>query len=88
MTYPSNLPDDPSDSPRLHLAEAARPERDEASALHATSCEDWPCCGHERGDCFGRLYGSDEAIKAAVYARWDDPDVDPMDPMYDEMGWS
>lgn len=27
-------------------------------------CEDYPCCGHEAGDCNGLLYGSDEAIKA------------------------
>ncbi|MCA1806263.1 MAG: hypothetical protein LC687_00060 [Actinobacteria bacterium] len=27
-------------------------------------CEDFPCCGHEAGDCNGLLYGSDEAIKA------------------------
>lgn len=26
-------------------------------------CEDYPCCGHEAGDCNGQLYGSDEAIK-------------------------
>ena len=26
-------------------------------------CEDFPCCGHERGDCNGLLYGSDEATK-------------------------
>lgn len=26
-------------------------------------CEDYPCCGHERGDCDGSLYGSDESIK-------------------------
>lgn len=25
-------------------------------------CEDFPCCGHEMGDCEGGLYGSDEAI--------------------------
>lgn len=31
-------------------------------------CEDFPCCGHESGDCNGLLYGSDEAIKAAAYA--------------------
>jgi hypothetical protein len=31
-------------------------------------CEDFPCCGHEAGDCNGQLYGSDEAIKAQVYA--------------------
>jgi hypothetical protein len=46
-------------------------------------CEDYPCCGHELGDCNGLLYGSDEAIKAEVYRRWDDPDIDPMDPYYD-----
>lgn len=32
-------------------------------------CEDFPCCGHERGDCNGGLYGSDESIIAAEYAR-------------------
>lgn len=36
-------------------------------------CEDYPCCGHEAGDCNGLLYGSDEAIKARMY-----------DPYYDE----
>lgn len=30
-------------------------------------CEDYPCCGHEAGDCNGQLYGSDEAIKEQVY---------------------
>lgn len=44
-------------------------------------CEDYPCCGHEAGDCNGSLYGSDEAIKASVYARMADPDYDPY---YDE----
>ena len=33
------------------------------------SCEDYPCCGHEMNDCDGSLYGTDEAIKARVYAR-------------------
>ena len=28
------------------------------------TCEDFPCCGHEYGDCNGQKYGSDEAIKA------------------------
>jgi hypothetical protein len=37
-------------------------------------CEDFPCCGHEAGDCDGSKYGSDEAIKQAVYARMDDED--------------
>lgn len=30
-------------------------------------CEDYPCCGHELGDCNGLKYGSDEAIKAEAY---------------------
>lgn len=29
-------------------------------------CEDYPCCGHENGDCNGLLYGSDESIKEAA----------------------
>lgn len=33
-------------------------------------CEDFPCCGHEAGDCDGRLYGSDEDIKAEVERQW------------------
>lgn len=33
-------------------------------------CEDYPCCGHEAGDCNGLLYGSDEAIKAQVERDW------------------
>lgn len=51
-------------------------------------CEDYPCCGHELGDCNGQLYGSDEAIKAyamehvycdheaGVYDCYDDGDWD------------
>ena len=27
------------------------------------TCEDFPCCGHEWGDCEGQKYGSDESIK-------------------------
>jgi len=30
-------------------------------------CEDYPCCGHEMGDCNGLRYGSDESIKELVY---------------------
>lgn len=56
-------------------------------ASNGGRCEDFPCCGHEAGDCNGQKYGSDEAIKARVQARWDNPDIDPMDPMYDDMGW-
>lgn len=32
--------------------------------LGGCTCEDYPCCGHEPGDCNGLLYDSDEAIKA------------------------
>lgn len=32
--------------------------------LQGGTCEDWPACGHEWGDCNGLKYGSDEAIKA------------------------
>lgn len=38
------------------------------------TCEDFPCCGHEFGDCDGSKYGSDEEIKAAVWARMDEED--------------
>jgi hypothetical protein len=31
--------------------------------LNGGNCEDYPACGHERGDCNGLLYGSDEYIK-------------------------
>ena len=34
------------------------------------TCEDFPCCGHEAGDCDGSLYGSDESIKAQVHEAW------------------
>src|SRR5262249_17524366 len=37
-------------------------------------CEDFPCCGHEAGDCFGQKYGSDESIKQAVYDRMNEDD--------------
>jgi hypothetical protein len=40
-------------------------------------CEDYPCCGHEMGDCRGQRYGSDESIKAGVYARMSARDYDP-----------
>jgi len=26
-------------------------------------CEDFPCCGHEQGDCDGTKYGTDKQIK-------------------------
>jgi len=52
------------------------------------TCEDYPCCGHEFGDCNGSLYGSDESIMATAYRHafceheagfcevedWDDPE--------------
>lgn len=34
------------------------------------ACEDYPCCGHELGDCEGLKYGSDESIKAQVERDW------------------
>ena len=39
-------------------------------------CEDYPCCGHELGDCRGQKYGSDESIKAEVYRRMSNPYYD------------
>lgn len=48
-------------------------------------CEDYPCCGHEAGDCFGQKYGTDEEIKQRVYDRWNDPDYDIDDP--EPEGW-
>ena len=38
------------------------------------SCEDFPCCGHEAGDCEGRKYGSDEDIMEQERRRLADPD--------------
>lgn len=56
-------------------------------------CEDYPCCGHEFGDCNGQLYGSDEAIKsdphllcdheAGICDLWED-DEDPHEWDYDD----
>lgn len=50
-------------------------------------CEDFPCCGHEDGDCDGSKYGSDADIKQAVYDRYTDPDFNDDHPyegtMYD-----
>lgn len=40
------------------------------------ACEDYPCCGHEAGDCEGQLYGSDEDIKQRVYDRMNDENYD------------
>ena len=33
------------------------------------ACEDFPCCGHELGDCEGLKYGSDESIIRDAYRR-------------------
>ena len=32
------------------------------------TCEDYPCCGHEWGDCDGRLYGD---VAAQVRKAWE-----------------
>lgn len=47
-------------------------------------CEDYPCCGHELGDCEGQLYGSDEAIIERHLAKLSDPYYDDY---YDEMDY-
>ncbi len=39
-------------------------------------CEDFPACGHELGDCDGKLYGSDEDIKARTIERMEAYDDD------------
>lgn len=39
------------------------------SAYGTFTCEDFPCCGHELGDCDGSLYGSDEEIKRRAIER-------------------
>lgn len=31
------------------------------------ACEDYPCCGHERGDCEGQRYGTDEQLIRQAY---------------------
>jgi hypothetical protein len=34
------------------------------------TCEDYPACGHELGDCDGSLYGTDESIRESVERDW------------------
>lgn len=34
-------------------------------------CEDYPCCGHELGDCDGSKYGSDESIMSSPHVLCD-----------------
>lgn len=50
---------------------------------HGGFCEDYPCCGHEFGDCNGLLYGSNEAIKARVHEQLSDPDYYDYDEEYE-----
>lgn len=45
---------------------APRRAQPEDFALVNGHCEDYPCCGHELGDCAGLKYGSDEDIKASA----------------------
>ena len=49
-------------------------------------CEDFPCCGHEAGDCDGSKYGSDESIKQRVYDRMNDDSIDD-DHDFEPEGW-
>lgn len=59
-------------------------------------CEDFPCCGHEAGDCNGLLYGSDEAIKSDPHLLCDhemggcevEDDHDPDDDHEPDQYWS
>jgi len=44
------------------------------------ACEDYPCCGHEWGDCEGQKYGSDESIKQRVYDKWERGEQDEPEP--------
>lgn len=54
-----------------------------------TRCEDFPCCGHEPGDCNGELYGSDASIASDPHLYcdhntgycevWDDEEEDDED---------
>lgn len=46
-------------------------------------CEDFPCCGHELGDCDGSKYGSDESIKQKVCDRWENGEEDWEDSDYE-----
>jgi hypothetical protein len=40
------------------------------------TCEDYPCCGHEWGDCDGSKYGSDADIKQKAIDRINSGDDD------------
>lgn len=51
-------------------------------------CEDYPCCGHEMGDCNGLLYGSDEAIKSDPHLLCDhETGYCPIEDEESEMAW-
>lgn len=41
------------------------------------ACEDYPCCGHEWGDCQGWKYGTDQEILQRHYAKLNSRDYDP-----------
>ena len=60
----------------------AADDEDEPGAQRGT-CDDWPCCGHEAGDCNGGLYDTDEQIKQSVYDRMDADDDDRWGPWDD-----
>lgn len=60
-------------------------------------CEDYPCCGHEQGDCNGLKYGSDQAIQADPHLLCDHntgtceveaQDEDEDDDTYDEVAFT
>ncbi len=68
---------------KMECSECGFTAQDDYKLIEGHSCEvtrnggrciDYPACGHERGDCNGLLYGSDDKIKADVYRAMRDPD--------------
>jgi hypothetical protein len=58
-------------------------QEESTSRLSRGHCEDYPACGHESGDCGGKLWGTDEQVKAAYLNKISDPNYDEY---YDESG--
>jgi len=48
-------------------------------------CEDYPCCGHELGDCNGQKYGSDASIQSNPHLLCDHENGD-CEVQYDDDG--
>lgn len=56
-------------------------------ALNGGRCEDFPCCGHEAGDCNGLKYGSDASIIADAYRAMNDEEFAYRLDMQEEYDW-